>query len=53
MALCQGTPLRTEIEARGGTLGDATAHAAKAIAQQFGIGPVEGRMQAHVFEARA
>jgi len=51
-ALCQGTPLRTEIEARGGTLADATAHTGKAIAQQFGLGPVDGRMQAIVFDVR-
>ena len=48
LAYCQGTPLRTEIEARGGRLDEATAHAAKAIAQKHGLGPVEGRIQAHV-----
>jgi SAM-dependent methyltransferase len=48
IAYCQGTPLRTEIEKRGGKLDEATAHAAKAIAQKYGLGPVEGRIQAHV-----
>ena len=48
IAYCQGTPLRTEIEARGGKLDEATAHAAKLIAQKYGLGPVEGRIQAHV-----
>jgi SAM-dependent methyltransferase len=48
IAYCQGTPLRTEIEARGATLDNATQHAAKAIAKKYGLGPVEGRIQAHV-----
>ena len=48
VAYCQGTPLRTEIEARGGKLENATDHAAKSVATKYGLGPVEGRMQAHV-----
>ena len=48
IAYCQGTPLRTEIEARRATLDNATRHAAKAIAKKYGLGPVEGRVQAHV-----
>ena len=48
LAYCQGTPLRSEIEARGGHLEEATQHAAKAIAREYGLGPVEGRIQAHV-----
>lgn len=49
---CQGTPLRGEIEARGGgMLGPATEAAAAAIAQRFGPGPVEGGIQAHVVVA--
>ena len=52
IAYCQGTPLRTEIEARGGRLEDATQHAAKAIATKYGLGPVEGRIQAHVVSVR-
>lgn len=49
MAYCQGTPLRNEIEARGSvSLEQATRHAAQAIARQFGAGPVDGAIQAHV-----
>ena len=49
IAYCQGTPLRTEIEARGATrLEEATDVAAEAIAQRFGRGAVDGRMQALV-----
>ena len=48
-AYCQGTPLRTEIEARGGaTLTEATAACEAAIARRFGAGPVDGTIQAHV-----
>ena len=49
IAYCQGTPLRNEIEARDGSrLGEATDVAAKAIAQRFGQGAVDGKIQAHV-----
>ena len=49
IAYCQGTPLRNEIEARDASrLGDATETAAKAIAQQFGAGAVDGKIQAHI-----
>lgn len=49
IAFCQGTPLRNEIEARGGpALGDATNLATEAIAERFGRGPVDGKIQAHV-----
>jgi ubiquinone/menaquinone biosynthesis C-methylase UbiE len=49
IAYCQGTPLRNEIEARDASLlGDATDIAAAAIAQRFGRGPVNGKIQAHV-----
>ncbi len=49
LAYCQGTPLRNEIEARGLQLEAATRYAAEAVAQQFGAGAVEGKIQAHVF----
>ena len=50
VAYCQGTPLRTEIEARDqGRLGAATDAATQALAQRFGHGPVDGKIQAHVF----
>ena len=49
VAYCQGTPLRNEIEARDASrLGEATIHAAEAIAQRFGRGPVDGKIQAHI-----
>ena len=49
IAYCQGTPLRSEIEARGpARLGEATDAAAEAIARRFGRGAVDGKIQAHV-----
>jgi SAM-dependent methyltransferase len=49
LALCQGTPLRSELEARGGScLDDATSAATTAIAKRFGEGVVEGKLQAHI-----
>jgi hypothetical protein len=49
VAYCQGTPLRNEIEARDASrLGEATDIAAEAIAQRFGRGAVDGKIQAHV-----
>lgn len=51
MAYCQGTPLRMEIEARGGSLEEATRIAAEALARRFGRGAVSGRIQALVIAA--
>ncbi len=52
IAICQGTPLRAELEARGaGQLQAATDHAAAAIASQFGVGEVAANIQAHVIVA--
>jgi ubiquinone/menaquinone biosynthesis C-methylase UbiE len=49
---CQGTPLRSEIEARdAGRLAEATEAAANKIKAQFGDGPVDGMIQAHVITA--
>ena len=49
IAYCQGTPLRNEIEARDGSrLGEATDVATQAIAERFGRGAVDGKIQAHV-----
>jgi SAM-dependent methyltransferase len=49
VAYCQGTPLRSEIEARAADrLDEATNTVAAAIAVQFGSRRVEGRIQAHV-----
>ena len=49
IAYCQGSPLRSEIEARDAArLGEATDAAAAAIERRFGAGPVDARIQAHV-----
>lgn len=49
IALCQGTPLRNEIEARDASrLEEATDVAAEAIGRRFGRRDVDGKMQAHV-----
>ena len=49
IAYCQGTPLRGEIEARSGaSLAEATSVCAAAIADRFGAGTVNAKMQAHV-----
>jgi len=53
IAYCQGTPLRSEIEARSGAgLPDATSACAAAIAERFGAGPVDGKIQAHIVIAQ-
>lgn len=49
IAYCQGTPLRSEIEARDAyLLAEATEVAAEAIALRFGRGWVDAKIQAHV-----
>ena len=49
IAYCQGTPLRTEIEARAPTgLAEATDIAEQAVRARFGSGAVDGRIQAHI-----
>lgn len=49
IAYCQGTPLRSEIEARDASrLGEATDLATEAIAKRFGRAAVDGKIQAHV-----
>jgi len=53
VAYCQGTPLRSEIEARGAPgLEAATDAAASALAQRFGNGAIAGRIRALVISAR-
>lgn len=53
IGLCQGTPLRSEIEARDpGRLDEVTDAAARALAARFGDGAIEGMIQAHVITAR-
>jgi ubiquinone/menaquinone biosynthesis C-methylase UbiE len=52
VAYCEGTPLRSEIEARDPAgLERATAHAAAALARRFGDGAIEGRIRAIVITA--
>lgn len=49
VGICQGSPLRNDIEARDPALLDrATDLAAAALAARFGSGPVDGKMQAVV-----
>ena len=48
----QGTPLRGEIEARdAGRLTEATAAAEEKVRARFGGGPIDAKIQAHVFTA--
>ncbi|TGQ73238.1 class I SAM-dependent methyltransferase [Mesorhizobium sp. M00.F.Ca.ET.186.01.1.1] len=52
VAYCQGTVLRSEIEAReAGKLEAATDYAASAIAERHGSGAVAAKIQAHVITA--
>ena len=52
IGLCQGSPLRSEIEARNpDRLGAATDAAARAVADRFGSGPISAKMRAHVITA--
>lgn len=52
IAYCQGTPLRTEIEARGAPgLQAATDIATEALAHSFGSGAIDGKIRALVISA--
>jgi ubiquinone/menaquinone biosynthesis C-methylase UbiE len=52
IGLCQGSPLRNEIEARGpDRLGAVTDAAASAVTAHFGNGVIRAKMQAHVITA--
>jgi ubiquinone/menaquinone biosynthesis C-methylase UbiE len=52
IAYCQGTPWRSEIEARDASrLGEATDVTERAIAARFGSGAVDGKIQAHILVA--
>jgi SAM-dependent methyltransferase len=54
IAFCQGTPLRTEIEARDASrLREATEIAEGALARRFGNNEVDGKIQAHLITAIA
>ena len=52
IGLVQGTPLRSEIEARDAKrLAEATEAATAKVKARFGDGPIDAKMQAHVFTA--
>ena len=54
LGLCQGTPLRSEIEARAAErLEAATDAAAAALAARFGTRAIDGKLQAHIVTAAA
>jgi SAM-dependent methyltransferase len=54
VAMCQGTPLRPEIEKRAPDgLQEVTNRTARALTSAFGTGPVETTMRAILFEAVA
>jgi len=54
IAYCQGTPMRSEIEARGpGRLDEATSVVEVALADRFGSGPIEGQILAHIVSVTA
>jgi ubiquinone/menaquinone biosynthesis C-methylase UbiE len=53
LGLCQGTPTRSEIEARGpAALQAVTEYVREALEMRFGKGPIEGGIQAIVFSAQ-
>ncbi|MGH6906275.1 MAG: class I SAM-dependent methyltransferase, partial [Aestuariivirga sp.] len=53
IGMCQGTPLRSEIEARDAAQLEAvTERVAEALASRFGRGPIEGNIQAIIFVAK-
>ena len=52
IGFCQGSPLRSEIEARdAGRLQEATGAATRVLAERYGPGPIEGKIQAHITTA--
>ena len=54
IAICQGTPLRNEIESRDASLLEhATEVVREALAERFGTGAVDRKIQAHVISVRA
>jgi SAM-dependent methyltransferase len=51
LAYCQGTPLRSEIEARTASrLAEATDAATNALTSRFGSGPIDGKIQALIID---
>ena len=54
VAYCQGTPLRSEIEARDASrLDEATRVANEALVKRFGGGAIDGKIQALVVSVQA
>lgn len=52
IGLCQGSPLRNEIEARApNRLAEVTERATQAVARRFGSGPISSTLRAHVVTA--
>jgi ubiquinone/menaquinone biosynthesis C-methylase UbiE len=52
IGLCHGTPLRSEIEARGaGLLDEATAAAERTLTSRFGPRVIDGKTRAYVIDA--
>jgi hypothetical protein len=52
IGLCQGSPLRNEIEERNpGGLAEATEVASRMIATRLGAGRIDAKMQAFIFTA--
>jgi SAM-dependent methyltransferase len=53
IALCEGSPLRNEIEARGSVpLAEVTTIVERALAERFGTGEVDGKIQAILVTVR-
>ncbi|MBO4120685.1 methyltransferase domain-containing protein [Cupriavidus gilardii] len=54
IGFCQATPMRAELDGRGGdALQRATDYCEAALRSQFGEGPIEGRISAHVVTVTA
>ncbi len=54
LAYCQETPLRNELEeCAAGLLDETTETAAADIEKSFGVASISGRIQRHVFVAKA
>jgi SAM-dependent methyltransferase len=54
VAYCEGTPLRNEIEERDASrLAEATDAAERAVEEQFGPGPIDAKIQAHIVIVQA
>jgi SAM-dependent methyltransferase len=54
IGFCRGTPLRHEIEARDASrIDEVTDVVTQAVAQRFGDGQIDGKIQAHIITATA